>query len=219
MNNIIDLNGEVYVLSSFLTKYGVNKGTIYNGLSRYNRKITFHYDHFTDNIDKRLKWIRFSSIPLKLIKRHCIPTETELQDSLEDSKMDKKEKQIVRSFDFAYHQGFIGCKKHYHGLFHDVDSIDKYAKAHAVLSTCASLNTHGVTIKSLYAVYKNWNFSVLDIKSAKTFYRRIANFSKEGVSSVVHAAYGKIRGSSTVNEKVFNQLELLYRDKKMLSGR
>jgi len=219
MNNIIDLNGEVYVLSSFLTEYGVNKGTIYNGFKKFRNNDSLHYDHFTDSIDKRLKWLRFGSIPLLLLRKYPIPTEKNLLDDLNQSKLEKNERFILTRFNYAIERGYYKYKIQYHGLFYDVDSINRLAKKHAFIAVCLEMYNYGLTIKEMFKIYQFWNFEILSDCSAKTFYRRILRYKKEGDSSIVHGSLGRLKNSKIINEKVFSQLKELYRDKKMFTGR
>lgn len=214
----INLNGNVYVTTTLLENYGLNKNKIYSWLTKNKRKETFHFENFKDEDDYQKYWIKYQTIPLKLFKSLNLPSESELLLEIENKKDEKINALIIDKLLRAVNSDFIDFRKHYQGIFYDIDSIYKYSKLHAFFHACYQLNEVGVESKVIYNVYEEWNFGSLDLKSRPTFYRKLKKFKESGGQSLIHGALHKSRGASVLKDEVINKIEALYRDKKQFSG-
>lgn len=209
--------GEVYVTSSFLQSYGLKKSTIDQGTSRFNNKKSYKYEFLKDNVRKSKKWIRYDTIPIHHFEKHNLPNTEDLLDSIRENELTRNQKLIINSFLKAIYEGFKDYQKYYNGIFHDLDSIYKYSKIHAFIITCNDLRNVGIKIKELWGIYQECNFNDLEIKSSKTFYRRLKKFETEGNYSLIHASIGSTK-PRLLNEKVYHKIESFYRNVQQFSN-
>lgn len=217
--NIINLNGEIYVQISFLLKYGLNASTIHNGLSRNRKKNNRSYIHFKDSQDKRIVWIKYSSLPKQLFNKFNLPSLLKLTEIVSKKKKSDIEELIHRCLHFAYDIEFKSFRKFYHGVYHDMDSIDNYAQTHAVFSAVLSLKNNNVQIKEIYKVYVTFNNLIFNPKSLKSFYHKLKNFENDGHAAFIHKSFKTERTNKIVSEEHIKKITQLYRHSSIIPGR
>ena len=213
------MDGNAYVLPSFLKSYGLTQKIITNRLKQFKDKKSSFYDHFHDFSNKKHVWIKYNSLHLKDFKKYELPSEYELLFSIREEKEDENFRLIKTSFQFAVDQGFKSYIKEFVGIFDCVNTITKYAKEYALFNSVKNLLKYDINIKTMYEVYDQYNFSQIKINSEKTFYRKLNDFRKEGAKSLVHRSLGVGREKGKFPEQVYNQLTKIYRNPKHYSGR
>ncbi|WP_282087206.1 hypothetical protein [Aquimarina algiphila] len=65
-------NGDIQISDTYLKKLGFNKGTLGNRLSMFAMGKSEQYQ-FEKSSSSNVKWIQFSSIPIKILNRFSIP--------------------------------------------------------------------------------------------------------------------------------------------------
>src|SRR5690606_18077934 len=148
-----NLNGESYVLIPFLKKYGVKKQTIYNGISRNRRKRSKYYEHYTDPVDKRIKWIKYTSLPDQIFMRYNLPSPDKIADLYSSEINDKTDDLIIRTLQFAYEIEYKSFQKLYYGTFYERSLIESYSKTHSLFVSILKLKQAGISIQKTYPVY------------------------------------------------------------------
>lgn len=216
---ITNLNGESYVLTSFLQKHGVNEQTIYNGLSRNRNQKSKHYDHYKDPVDQRLKWIRYRSIPLNLFKRYQLPSHDQLLEQSVKNEDSKIHELIIRTLQFAYDIEYKKYLKTFHGAFYERSLIESYAKTNSVIISVLKLKQMGVSIKRIFPVYQSFINLQFESKSITSFYAKLKTFEQLGHRTLIHKSIGLTKSGTKITESHRKEIIRLYKDSKQYSGR
>lgn len=219
MNNIIELGGEVYVLISFLEKYGVSSHTINNGTSRNRRRKTIFYEHFHDSVNKKKIWLKYSSLPIQLLNSHKLPPIQDLMEVVEKEDENKTTDLIRNKLLFAYENGYRKFIKYYLGVFHEKEIVELYARTHSLFSNCLELKQFGIHIKDIFPEYIKFGELQFQTKNIKSFYKKLLDYELNGGQIFIHKNYGSIREKYKLTEKHFSKIEELYRNSKMFTGR
>lgn len=66
-----------YISESYLVSIGFNYRSLQNNFSRYKTKKSSLFEFFKD-IEKNEKWVRYSSIPLRLKNKYSLPKNDEI---------------------------------------------------------------------------------------------------------------------------------------------
>lgn len=216
---ILALDGLIYVQLSFLKKYGVNTQSICNQLGRNRRKLTSHYDHFADSHDKRIKWIRYSSIPQVMFKKLQLPSEQQLHQVIEIEKQDKLDRLIALKFDHSEREGYKACIKYYQGYFYDQEVIYQYARNHSVFQQIQQLRGVSVNINKIFNHYEKLDNLVFETASLKAFYHKLKQFEQNGHEALIHKSLGKTKNNRKLTEAHLNKIKELFKDKAQWSYR
>lgn len=219
MTNIIEQGGEIYVLISFLEKYGVSSQTINNGTSRNRKRKTIFYEHFHDSVNKKKIWLKYSSLPIQLLKSHKLPSIQILLEVVTKEEENKTIDLIRNKLLFAYEHGYRKFIKHYLGVFHEKEIIESYARTHCLFSNCLELKQFGISIKDIFPEYIKFGELQFQTKNIKSFYKKLLEYELSGHQVLIHKNYGYIRGKYKLTENHLSKITELYRDSKMFTGR
>lgn len=219
MTNIIEQGGEIYVLISFLEKYGVNSQTINNGTSRNRKRKTIFYEHFHDSVNKKKIWIKYSSLPIQLLKSHKLPSIQILLEVVTKEEENKTIDLIRNKLTFAFEDGYRKFTKYYLGVFHEKEIIESYARTHSLFSNCSELKQFGIQIKDIYPEYIKFVGLQFQTQNSKSFYKKLLEYELSGHQIFIHKSYGISKGNYKLTEKHISKIEELYRDKRMYTGR
>lgn len=214
---ILALDGHIYVQLSFLKKYGLNEQSICNQLSRNRRKLTTYYEHFADSEDKRIKWIRYSTISPDMFQKYKLPSEQQLHNAIETEKLDKLDRLISLKFEHAYREGFRHFLKYYQGFFYEPEVIHQYARNHAVFQQIQQLRSVSVNINKIFAHYKKLDDLIFETDSLKTFYHKLKKFEQYGHEAFIHKSLGKTKNNRKLTNAHLEKIKELYRDKNQWS--
>lgn len=216
---ILALDGHIYVQLSFLKRYGVKEGSVCNQLGRNRRELTSYYDHFTDSQDKRIRWIRYSTISPDMFQKHKLPSEQQLHQIIETEKQDKLDRLIALKFDHADREGFKPCIKYYQGYFYEPDVIHQYARNHSVFQQIQQLRGVSVNINKIFAHYQRLDDLVFETVSLKAFYHKLKQFEQCGHEAFIHKSLGKTKNNRKLTEAHLNKIKELFKDKAQWSYR
>lgn len=216
---VLNWNGVLLVRVSFLEKYGLSRSSINNKLSKFRKGKSKYYDHISDPNDARIKWIKYNSIPASTRRDKEMPSEERLMSSLDTEDVSINMKRIRQVLYHAYNERFEGFKKHYMGVFHDLDEVEDYARTHAVFHACADLKRFKVLIKDIHEVYKEFQDLRFSGKSYKSFSYKLCDFEKRGAETFIHASLNSIRAASKLRSEHYEKIAELFCDSRLLSGR
>jgi hypothetical protein len=119
MKKIMEVNGEVYVRVSFLVDYGMNRASVHNALKKFRDKKSERYEYFMDPVDKRIRWIKYLSIPLSARLRKNLPLVEDLVANYEKINKSKITELIRTSFDLMITTGYKQFTTCYWGIISD----------------------------------------------------------------------------------------------------
>lgn len=211
------LNGEAYVLLSFLKKYSVNEQTVMNGMSRNRKNQTRYFEHIADPKDKRLKWIKYSSITPQIMKAHKLPTQDQIIKSVEQHKVDKTENFISLNLSLAFEEGYKPYLKHYIGLFFDPELVRSYARTHAVFYQIQQMRGFQFSIDKIFKVYRKMEGLVVETDSLKFFYAKLKKFERYSQEAFIHKSLGKTKNNRKISEPMMKKIKELYMDRSQYS--
>ena len=217
--NIMNLNGEIYIRISYLENYGIKSTTINNRLCENRKGKTNNYQHFEDPKDKRVKWVRYSSIPSQTFKKYNLPIPEQLLNGIENQKKTKIEELISKSLYHAYEKDYIHYVKFYHGVFFEKEAIESYAKTHAIFNSMANLKINGIGVKEIFKVYQEFDDLEFNCKSLKSFYNKLSHFEKEGQRVFIHKSYRKVLTKRKITDKHINEVEKHFRKMVLLTNK
>lgn len=219
MDNVINLSGEIYVLISYLEKYGVNTQTIHNGLARNRKSKTEYYVHFQDSINSKRVWIKYLTLTPDLFRRFKLPNHEELVQMESESTITKTKKFIQTRLEFAYEYGYKLFMKHYIGTYYGREIITSYARTHCLFSSCLEMKQYNIEIKDIFKVYLEYQDLQFQTENLKSFYNKLKLYEVQGHRIFIHKSYGESRGARKLTAKHISKIEELYKDKRQLSGR
>ncbi len=218
--DIIALDRDIYVQISFLKKYGVNEQSINNQLTRNRKSLTNSYEHFADSEDKRIKWIRYSTISWKMIKKYQLPSEIQLSESLEVQKLERIEKLIIDKFEFALRDGFKNYIKLYgRGYFYDTEVIHQYARNHSVFQQIQQLRGFSIPLNQIFKFYCKLPNMVFETDSLKVFYHKLKKFEQFGHETLIHKSLGKTKNNRKLTQAHKDKISELFKAKEQWSYR
>lgn len=215
--DIISLDGDIYVQLSFLKKYEVNEQSVMNGMNRNRKKQTRYFEHFTDPVDKRIKWIRYESISPQ-IKDNCkLPSQDQLNEILEQEKRYKTENFITLQLNSACERGYQPFLNHYIDLFFDPHLIRAYAKTHAVFHQIQQMRGFEFPLNKIFSVYRKLEGLIIETDSLKFFYAKLKRFQQYGHEALIHRSLGKTKNNRKLTEAHINEIRKQYSDRKQYS--
>lgn len=218
-NDVIILLGEVYVRISFLVNYGLSEKSINNQLSRHRSGKTTHYDHFKDPYDKRVIWIKYSTIPVNSLKKYKLPIEERLKLTLDEEKNSRTTELIRHTMYHAYEKGYVSFTRNFNGVFNEKDVIETYAKTNSLFACMQSLKSQGFQVNSMFEIYSEFDDVVFQYSSLKSFYNKLSHFEKEGFLVFVHKSYRKVKSKKKITDKHIAEIEKHYRKTALYSVR
>jgi transposase InsO family protein len=217
MEDIIDLNGDIYVLLSFLEKYGVNRQTVTNGMSKYRNKKSIYFVNIPHPGDKRLKWIKYSSITASLFRNHKLPSEIELANSLRNNVKDEVSDVIKLKLDAAYNDGYRLFQKHFASVFSESDLVVSHAKTMSLFDAIKQLRQFDIPLYKSFRIYCDYDDIVFRTDSIRVFYDKFRSFTRDGHHALIHGALGKSK-LKKLSQNHVDEIIRLFKNPKQFSG-
>ncbi len=217
MEDIIDLNGEIYVLISFLEKHGVNKQTVMNGMAKYRKSKSLYFAHFPHPNDKRLKWIRYSSITANLVRNHNLPNENELAYSLRNKITDDVSNTIKLKLDAAYNDGFRLFQKHFVPSFSEQELVISHARTMALFDAIKQLRQFDIPLHKSFRFLSEYEDIIFQTSSVRVFYDKFRSFLRDGHQAFIHGALGKSK-LKKLSQKHVDEIVRLFKNPKQYTG-
>ncbi|CAM4413653.1 DDE-type integrase/transposase/recombinase [Zobellia nedashkovskayae] len=186
------IEDHAYVLKSLLTDNGMNAGTLNNAISKAKVNKTGFYDTHKKLGSKKI-WIRYQSIPLKVLTKLKLPTEeSEIIDLLKNAA--PVHGSCDTALDFIFHQIWIHQKYWveymplYKEYFTDIEVISNYARTHAIIQEIIICIRTGVrSLKEIHMAFQKLPKVCFKAKSYSYFSSKIKKFNIYGITeNLVH---------------------------------
>lgn len=213
------MNEEIYTQISSLEKYGLKSQTIINGMHRFRQGKSKHYINVSDPLDKRIKWILYRSIPLRMFEKYDLPSPSSLERINQNEEKESSDKLVKMTLDFAYDLEYKKFTKMFYGIFYERELIVQYAKTQSLFVSVLKLKQAGIPLNKILQVYQQFDFLKFETKSLKSFYAKLKDFERYGHRVFIHKSIGLTKSGTKVTEEHKEQIIKLYRNPLQHSGR
>jgi hypothetical protein len=217
------VNGdELFVSINFLVSKGLNRVTIHNGITKFNKGESTSWENIKHPFNRKIIYLNYDYVPKRTKTKHGLESKDQLLLSFHNKNKRNeaaKSSTLIISLKIAYESRWRKYLDRYQTEWIEPEESIFLSKSHAVVEELLCLRKTGIKVKDLFEAINSCNFDLkFKTSNPKWFYEKLNNFSNNGVTEeLTHGNKNKKSNYSkltTTHEKTIKQL---YKDPKKLS--
>jgi len=185
------INEKLYLSSEYIVEKGMNRRTLANYISMYNKGQSLSYSFIKNDLTSE-KWISFESIPLKILRKFNIPISkndlTKEIESLMESESQKKQREIWLILSNAWNNPTVWRQyvPSYSEYYLDKGKRTLFAKTHSLFNNSIIMKKSGVySLINIHKVYLKFKEAIFWTDKYDYFTKKIKFAQDQGITDTL----------------------------------